>query len=174
VRYIKQRETHFGQPYHPGDYLIRIGRYFDRDPSDLSGLTFEEWQPELVFSEMDKGEKLTISASGHVKVGRQTREVYWGDEQPSPLSNVTIISVTNEWVKYGPGRNDRFHNPREAGGFVFNSTELRGVNFSMEALDPLPVQPRSSGRRAALVAAEKPKHFRMSTEIDNEHRARCY
>ena len=28
-----------------GDYLIRIGRYFDRVASDASGLTFEEWTP---------------------------------------------------------------------------------------------------------------------------------
>jgi hypothetical protein len=29
----------------PGDYLVRIGRYFDRDASDASGLTFEDWVP---------------------------------------------------------------------------------------------------------------------------------
>ena len=28
-----------------GDYLVRIGRYFDRVASDTSGLTFEEWTP---------------------------------------------------------------------------------------------------------------------------------
>jgi len=28
-----------------GDYLIRIGRYFDRVATDTSGLTFEEWIP---------------------------------------------------------------------------------------------------------------------------------
>ena len=28
-----------------GDYLIRIGRYFDRVASDANGLTFEEWTP---------------------------------------------------------------------------------------------------------------------------------
>ena len=113
----------------------------------------EEWQPELVFTEADKGEKLTISACGHVKVGRQTREVYWGDanhgdKQPAPISGaVIIVSVTDEWVKYGQGRNDRFRNPRIAGGFVVNSSELRRVNFTMEALDPPPLQPRSSARR---------------------------
>ena len=32
------------------------------------------------------------------------------------------------------------------------SCVVRGVNFSMEALDPPPLQPRSSGRRAAVVA----------------------
>lgn len=31
--------------FSPGDYLVRIGRYFDRDASDPSGLTFEEWEP---------------------------------------------------------------------------------------------------------------------------------
>lgn len=28
-----------------GDYLVRIGRHFDRMASDPSGLTFEEWSP---------------------------------------------------------------------------------------------------------------------------------
>ena len=28
-----------------GDYLVRLGRYFDRDASDPSGLTFDEWTP---------------------------------------------------------------------------------------------------------------------------------
>lgn len=126
-----------------------------------------------------QGEKLTISAGGHVKVGRQTREVYWGnsnngDEQPAPLSAVTIVSVTDEWVKYGQGRNDRFRNPRVAGGFLINSSELRGVNFSMEPLDAPLVQPRSSGRRAAVVAMPLPKRYRLSSELDDEHRARCW
>ena len=79
VRKITKRETIGGQPFHPGEYCITIGRYFDRDPADTSGLTFEEWLPELVFSAADKGEKLTISAGGHIKVGREVREVFWGD-----------------------------------------------------------------------------------------------
>ena len=54
VRKITKRETIGGQPFHPGDHAIRIGRYFDRDPADTSGLTFEEWQPELVFTEADR------------------------------------------------------------------------------------------------------------------------
>ena len=54
VRKITKRETIAGQPFHPGDYVIRIGRYFDRDPSDPSGRTLEKWQPELVFTEADK------------------------------------------------------------------------------------------------------------------------
>ena len=125
-----------------------------------------------------QGERLTISASGHVKVGRQTREVYWGDAnngdtQPEPLSNVTITSVTDEWVRYGLGRNDRFRNPRVAGGFIINSSELRGVNFTMEALDPPPLKPRSSGRRAAIVAVPLPKRYRLAVELDSERHGRC-
>ena len=179
VRKIIKRETIAGQPYHPGDYCVRIGRYFDRDSADTSGLTLEEWQPELVFTEADKGEKLSISASGHIKVGRQTREVYWGDKndgdvQPAAISGVTITSVTDEWVRYGSGRNDRFRNPRIAGGFVINSSELRGVNFTMEALDPPAVQVRSSGRRAGLVAAPLPKRYRLPKLLDDEHRGRCW
>ena len=127
-----------------------------------------------------QGEKLSISASGHVKVGHQTREVYyWGDQnngdmQPEPISGATITSVTDEWVRYGPGRNDRFRNPRVAGGFIINSSELRGVNFSMEAIDPPLLRPRSSGRRAAVVAAPQPKRYRLAVELDNEHRGRCW
>ena len=54
VRSIKKRETIGGQPYHPGEYAVGIGRYFDRDLADTSGLTMEEWQPELVFTDADK------------------------------------------------------------------------------------------------------------------------
>ena len=69
VRKITVRTTISGQPFSAGDFMIRIGRYFDRDPSDPSGLTFEEWQPELVFNADDIGSSLTISSGGHVKVG---------------------------------------------------------------------------------------------------------
>ena len=79
VRRITKRETICGQPFHPGDYMIRVGRHFDRVASDPSGLKFEEWQPELVFSADDVGEKLAITASGHVKVGSAARdEIFWG------------------------------------------------------------------------------------------------
>ena len=50
MRKIEKRQTINGSMFSPGDYLIRVGRYFDRDASDTSGLTFEEWQPELVFT----------------------------------------------------------------------------------------------------------------------------
>ena len=40
-----------------------------------------------------------------------------GDKQPEPISGVSITSVTDEWVRYGCGRNDRFRNPRVAGSF---------------------------------------------------------
>lgn len=53
VRKITKRETINGQPFKPGDFVIRIGRYFDRDVADDSGLTYEEWQPELVFKPSD-------------------------------------------------------------------------------------------------------------------------
>ena len=90
------------------------------------------------------------------------------------MSGVTITSVTDEWVRYGSGRSDRFRNPRVAGGFVINSSELRAVNFSMEVLDPQPLQSRSSGRRAGLVAAPLPKRYRLPQELDDEHRGRCW
>lgn len=49
----KPRETINGQSFNKGDYMIRIGRYFERDASDPSGLTLEEWLPELVFTRDD-------------------------------------------------------------------------------------------------------------------------
>ena len=136
VREIAKRETIQGQPFSPGDYMIRIGRYFDRDPSDPSGLTFEEWLPELVFTPDDVGSSLTITAAGSVKVENHVRtQIFWDDIQPPVLSKVTISKVTDEWVTYGKGKRDRFRNVRVAGSFVVNSTELRAVNFSMEVLD---------------------------------------
>ena len=70
---------------------------------DESGLTFEEWQPELVFSPKDMDANLTISG-GHIKVDRETRgEVFWGDQQPPTLTSMPIISVDDEWVRYGRG-----------------------------------------------------------------------
>ena len=155
--------------------MIRIGRYFDRDPSDPSGLTFEEWLPELAFTPDDVGSSLTITAAGSVKVENHVRtQIFWDDIQPPVLSKVTISKVTDEWVTYGKGKRDRFRNVRVAGSFVVNSTELRAVNFSMEVLDRTAVQPRTGGRRAAVVTAPKPKRFRMHREVDAENRARCW
>lgn len=45
VRQIDTRCSIEGTTFSPGDFLIRIGRYFDRKASDPSGLTFEEWTP---------------------------------------------------------------------------------------------------------------------------------
>ena len=44
----------------------------------------------------------------------------------------------------------------------------------MEPLDKPSVQPRSSGRRAAVVSAPLPKRYRMSREIDDLIRKRCW
>ena len=52
---------------------------------------------------------------------------------------------SREWVKFGKGKDDKFRNPRTAGGFVINSTELRAVNFTMEPIDKPPVRPRTTG-----------------------------
>jgi hypothetical protein len=82
VTRISKRQTIGATMFSEGDYMVRVGRYFDRDPADLSGLTFEEWQPLTVFSESDVGSTLTIER-GHVKVGRSARtEVYWGTDAP--------------------------------------------------------------------------------------------
>lgn len=45
VRKIEKRCTIEGVMFHMDDYLVRIGRYFDRVATDPSGLTFEEWTP---------------------------------------------------------------------------------------------------------------------------------
>lgn len=121
------------------------------------------------------GSKLTIASTGHVKVDNNMREeVFWDEQHPPTLKNVPIVSVDDQWVRYGHGRNDAFRNPRVAGGFVINSTELRAVNFSMSALDPPSVQPRSSGRRAAVVSVPMPKRYKLHQNIDAEVRGRCW
>ena len=97
-----------------------------------------------------------------------------GDDKPDAILGASIVSVSEEWVKFGKGRNDKFRNPRTAGGFVINSTELRSVNFMMEPLDKPPVQPRTTGRRAAVVSAPRPKVYQMPKEIEDEIRLRCW
>ena len=124
------------------------------------------------------GCKLTISKNGRcIKVGQQTRaNVFWDGVEPPVLDKVNIISVDSDWVRYGQGRNDRFRNVRTAGGFVINATELRSVNFSMQAVDvPLRFTPsRRHGRRAAVLTAPVPKRYKMHKDIDSEIRGRCW
>jgi len=89
---------------------------------------------------------------------------------------MNIISVDSDWVRYGQGRNDKLSNVRTAGGFVINATELRSVNFSMQAVD-VPLRftpPRSHGRRAAVLTAPVPKRYKMHKDIDSEIRGRCW
>ena len=45
VRKVETRCTIEGVMFTRDDYLVRIGRYFDRVATDPSGLTFEEWTP---------------------------------------------------------------------------------------------------------------------------------
>jgi len=115
------------------------------------------------------GCKLTISKNGRcIKVGQQTRtNVFWDGVEPPVLDQVNIISVDSDWVRYGQGRNDRFRNVRTAGGFVINATELRSVNFSMQAVDvPLRFTPsRRHGRRAAVLTAPVPKRTRCTKTL---------
>lgn len=42
---VEKRCTIESVMFSAGDFLVRIGRYFDRVASDPSGLTFEEWTP---------------------------------------------------------------------------------------------------------------------------------
>ena len=113
--------------------------------------------------------KLTISKNGRcIKVGQQTRtNVFWDGVEPPVLDKVNIISVDSDWVRYGQGRNDRFRNVRTAGGVGINATELRSVNFSMQAVDvPLRFTPsRRHGRRAAVLTAPVPKRTRCTKTL---------
>ena len=90
---MTKRETHGGQTFAVGDYLVRIGRYFDRIASDTSGLSFEEWQPEHVFSPNDVGSKLSISAKGVIKVGSTMRDAYWA------LFCLSLLSFFSKYMK---------------------------------------------------------------------------
>ena len=71
---------------------------------------------------------------------------------------------------YGQGRNDTFRNVRTAGDFVINAnTELRSVNFSMQAVDvPLRFTPRRHGRRAAVLTTPVPKRYKMHKDIGED------
>lgn len=100
--------------------------------------------------------------------------VFWDDQRPPTLTAVNITSVDDEGVRYGSGRKDKFRNPRVAGGFIVNSTELRAVNFSMDSLDQPRVQPHRNGRRAARVGVPLPKRYGMHKDIDAEIRERCW
>ena len=170
-----------GTVFNKGDLIVKIGRYFDRDVSDPSGLTFEEWQPLTVFTEEDVGKTLNIS-SGVVKVGGCTRtDVCWAADPPH-VHYKTIAKVdtsTGGWVVFQEG--GRIRNPPSAGDFVVNATELRAVNFSMLPLGrQLPLQEvsvRRSGRLAAVVSlppAPLPKRYELDARIDNEIRAQCW
>jgi hypothetical protein len=91
VTRIEKRQTISSTMFSEGDSMVRVGRYFDRDAADPSGMTFEEWQPLTVFSEGDVGSMLTI-AKGQIKVGRTTcTEVYWGKDAPPEVEGALII-----------------------------------------------------------------------------------
>ena len=103
------------------------------------------------------------------------------------VDKVNIISVDYDWVRYGQGRNDKFRNVRIAGGFVINATELRLVNFSMQAVDVLSqLQHASSGCAAAIYTVTETrqaccgadcssaKAYKMHKDIDSEIRGRCW
>ena len=153
VEAVDKRMSIAGTVFSAGDYIVRIGRYFDRDVSDPSGLTFEEWQPITVFSNDDVGKTVNI-VKGVVKVNRTTRpEVYWSGEPPEVISKQIskVDSATSGWVDFVGG--GRIRNPPAAGDFVVNATELRAVNFSMLPLDrQLPLQQVTVRRSGSQVA----------------------
>ena len=181
VEAADKRLTLGGTIFNKGDLIIKIGRYFDRDVSDPSGLTFEEWQPLTVFSQEDVGKVLNI-AGGAVKVNRTARpEVCWPSEPPEV--NAKKISKVDAsvggWVEFQEG--GRIRNPPSAGDFIVNATELRAINFSMEPIGrQLPLSEvvvRRSGRLAAVVSvppAPMPKRYTLDATIDNEIRAQCW
>ena len=69
---VEKRITIAGTQFAIGDIMVKIGRYFDRDIADQTGLTFEEWQPVAVFGEEDTGKVLSI-AGGAIKLNRTSR-----------------------------------------------------------------------------------------------------
>ena len=129
------------------------------------------------------GCKLTISKNGRcIKVGQQTRtNVFWDGVEPPVLDKVNIISVDSDWVRYGQGRNDRFRNVRTAGGFVINATELRSVNFSMQAVDvplrftPPRLQPAEAccrlrgARSTRLRSISRSARMGVASKLANKH-----
>ena len=181
VQTADKRLSLAGTIFDKGDIIIKVGRYFDRDVCDPSGLTFEEWQPIAVFSHLDVGKVLNING-GVVKVSRTTREdVCWPADPPEVVSR-TIVKVDTSiggWVEFQGG--GRIRNPPSAGDFVVNATELRAVNLSLLPLDrPFPLSEvalRRSGRLAAVVSvppAPLPKRYTLDAVIDNEIRTECW
>ena len=181
VEAAEKRMTLGGTVFNKGDMIIKIGRYFDRDVSDPSGLTFEEWQPLTVFTEEDVGKVLNITG-GSIKLNRTMRpEVCWASEPPQVINKkiTKVDASTGGWVDFEGG--GRIRNPPSAGDFIVNATELRAINFSMEPIGrqlPLSeVRVRRSGRLAAVVSVPPPplpKRYTMHATNDNEIRAACW
>ena len=92
---------------------------------------------------------------------------------------MNFISVDSDWVRCGQGRNDKFRNVRTAGGFVINATELRSVNFSMQAVD-MPLRFTPHGNTAGVLhcddysSAKALQDAVMHKDIDSEIRGRCW
>ena len=178
---VEKRMSIGGTVFSAGDYIVRIGRYLDRNVSDTSGLTFEEWQPLTVFHEGDVGKTLNI-AGGAIKVNKTLRpDVYWAGDPPEVHSKkiAKVDTSIAGWVEFQGG--GRIRNPPTAGDFVINATELRAINFSMQPLGrQLPlneVTVRKSGRLAAVVRlppAPLPTSYVQDATIDNEIRAQCW
>lgn len=67
-----------------------------------------------------------------------------------------------------------------ASGFYFlvNSTELRHVNFQMDAVEPLRFNPISKRTRCALAAPERPdtcgRRYRLPSDVENQILALCW
>ena len=178
---VEKRTNINGTLFAVGDIMVKIGRYFDRDAADPSGLSFEEWQAVAVFSEDDVGKVLTI-AGGAIKINRMPRpDVCWSDYVPEVAKRkiLKVDSSAGGWVELEKG--SRFRNPPSAGDFVLNATELRAVNFSMTPVGrtlPLSqVAVRKSGRLAAVVSVPPvplPKRYTLDSSIDSEIRAKCW
>jgi len=126
---------------------------------------------------ISRSARMGVASKFKLANNEQTRtNVFRDGVEPPVLDKVKIISVDSDWVRYGQGRNDKFRDVRTAGGFVINATELRSVNFSMQAVDvPLRFTPsRRHGRRAAVLTAPVPKRYKMHKDIDSEISGRCW
>jgi len=92
--------------------------------------------------------------------------------------DVTHQHSDKKWVPQSRSPKKKFAGlrVRTAGGFVINATELRSVNFSMQAVADVLLRftPRRHGRRVAVLTTPVPKRYKMHKDIDSEIRGRCW
>ena len=124
VRRIEERCTIDGVMFSPGDFLVRIGTYYDRRASDTSGLTFEEWTPP------DGKASFTVNATELRGANFTVAPI----EEPSPV----------EPPPAAPRRGGRERRPTEKAASAGAAGRGRGavVTAPQEAAPPAPPAPK--------------------------------